>query len=671
MNLFHKFNFSSVVRYIGIHQPRYYLIPPVLFITTTLFIVSLANGDDLTGKRNDFIQAIAALENGQYGKFLSLKQRNQDYLLYPYLEYYDLRQRLSTADKLEVVSFIDKYKDTLLSDRIKTKWLYELGKQSHWREFSKYYNGQAAVTLKCYHLRAKLILESSKKANSKALEEAKSLWLSGNTQPKECIPLFKKLYASSLITSDIIWERIELSMQKGNTEIADHLAKKLSNKDRKSVVLWRSVYKNPTKNIDLKRLKKNTLINRKIISHAIKRIAVRDADKANQLWNKFSKSHGFSSDTKAEIQRYIALNAASQYLPGALEMLNQIKPELVNKRVRNWKINIALKQQDWLRLISEIQNLSEAEQKLTRWRYWLARAQENTNNKDMAEDIYKSIANKTNYYSFLAADRIGKPYTFNSKPIKRDIAKLRALEAIAALQRAKELYILDRVTDARREWNSVITKLDEADTKQAAVLAHNWQWHDNAISTIAMTTHRADLELRFPTPYRDEILLNAETMSIDPSWIFGVTRRESAFKRTARSNKGAIGLMQILLSTAQYQSRVLGVSKPSVRELYLTDKNIFFGSSYLNNMLNKFSGNQVLATAAYNAGPNRVAAWLGSTNNMSADIWVDLIPYKETRNYVRAVMAYSTIFDWKLNSESTISLKLRMQPISNSYAFLE
>ena len=127
-----------------------------------------------SGVSEFILPSIAALENGQYGKFLKLKQQNQDYLLYPYLEYYDLRQRLSTADKLEVVSFIDKYKDTLLSDRIKTKWLYELGKQSHWREFLKYYNGQAAVTLKCFHLRAKLILDSSKKANNKALEEAKS-----------------------------------------------------------------------------------------------------------------------------------------------------------------------------------------------------------------------------------------------------------------------------------------------------------------------------------------------------------------------------------------------------------------------------------------------------------------------------------------------------------------
>jgi len=670
MNYFHDFNFSSVVRFVGIHRPRYFLIVfSVLLFATTLFIVSLASGSDLADQRTDFTLAVAALESGDYNKFLRLKQRNKDYLLYPYLEYYELRQRLSTATNDEFDAFINRYKGTHLSYRLTTKWLFQLGKKNRWRDYVKYYDERRAVELKCYHLRARLILENSKKANNDALAKAKKLWLVGNTQPKECIPLFKKLYAGSLITPELLWERIELSMQRGNLKLARHLSNKLNAKDKKSVLLWQRVYKNPTKNIKLKQLRRNTLINRKIIYHAINRIARKDAIKAKQLWKKFTKSHGYRPEQNAEMRRHIALNSASQFSPDALAMLNDIDSDWVDARVRIWKIKIALKQQNWRSLITEINTLNEKEQTLLKWRYWLARAQEKTGNNVSARENYEAIANKTNYYSFLAADRIGKPYTFVSNPIKRDITKLRALETLPQIRRAKELYYLDRVTDARREWNSVIRNLDEAGITQAAVIAHNWQWHDNAILTIAKTRHREDLDLRFPTPYRDEILSNAESMSLDPSWIFGVTRRESAFKKTARSSKGAIGLMQILLSTAQYQSKILGVRKPSTRDLYLTEKNIYFGSSYLNSMLTKFAGNQVLATAAYNAGPNRVRAWLSKMNNMPADIWVDMIPYKETRQYVRAVMAYSTIFDWKLNSKPPTRLKLRMKPVTESYAF--
>jgi len=669
MNLFHDLNFSSVFRIAGIRRPRVlWSAFSILLIATPLFIVSFANGSDLADQRTDFTLAIAALESGKHNTFLKLKQQNKNYLLYPYLEFYELRQRLSTATNDEFDAFINNYKVTHLSDRLRTKWLYELGKKSRWRDFLHYYEERRAVELKCYYLRAKLILENSKKANNDALLDAKKLWLVGNTQPKECIPLFKKLYAGSLITSELLWERIELSMQQGNLKLASHLSNKLNTKDKKSVLLWHRVYKNPAKNIDLKQLKRNTLINRKIIFHALKRIARKDAVKANRLWKKFNRSHGFSQDKKFEMQRYIALHTAYQFLPAARDMLNNIDPDWVNSRVRIWKIKIALKQRNWDSLITEINTLSKKEQNLLKWRYWLARAQEQTGRKALARENYEFIANKTNYYSFLAADRIGEPYAFISNPIKRNISKLRELETLPEIRRAKELYYLDRVTDARREWNSVIRNLDEAGITQAAVIAHNWHWHDNAISTIAKTRHRADLDLRFPTPYRDEILMNAESMSLDPSWIFGVTRRESAFKKDARSSKGAIGLMQILLSTAQYQSKILGVRKPSTRDLYMSDKNIYFGSSYLNSMLNKFSGNQVLATAAYNAGPNRVASWLTKMNNMPADIWVDMIPYKETRQYVRAVMAYSTIFDWKLNKEPPIRLKLRMKPVSESYA---
>ena len=237
------------------------------------------------------------------------------------------------------------------------------------------------------------------------------------------------------------------------------------------------------------------------------------------------------------------------------------------------------------------------------------------------------------------------------------------LQQNPGVQRAQELYALDRITEARREWDRVITKLDEELIKLAAVMAHDWQWYDNAILTVAKTSHRKDLHLRFPTPYKDLIFQTAENYGIDPEWIYGVTRRESAFNMYARSSAGALGLMQILPSTARMQSKSLGMARPSHEDLLESERNILLGASYLNKMLERFSGNQVLATAAYNAGPNRVSKWLPKEGDkVSADIWVDTIPYKETREYVRAVMAYAIIFEWKLNQTVTPLYK-RMEKI--------
>jgi soluble lytic murein transglycosylase len=198
----------------------------------------------------------------------------------------------------------------------------------------------------------------------------------------------------------------------------------------------------------------------------------------------------------------------------------------------------------------------------------------------------------------------------------------------------------------------------------AAVLAHEWQWHDNAIVTVAKANYFKDLDLRFPTPFEETIRMNAQTYDLNPSWIYGVMRRESAFNVTARSSAGALGLMQLMPHTARLTSRLLGLSKPSTSDILTSEQNILLGSAYLHRMLNKFDGNLVLATAAYNAGPNRVKQWLPKNNSIPADIWIETLPYKETREYVRAVMAYSTIFEWKLDEDIT-PLRERMRFITD------
>jgi soluble lytic murein transglycosylase len=328
------------------------------------------------------------------------------------------------------------------------------------------------------------------------------------------------------------------------------------------------------------------------------------------------------------------------------------------------QVRIALKNKDWQELIRGINNLQSEQKEQFQWRYWKARALEQLGKEAMAAANYSDISANTNYYGFLAADRIGKPYRFNSEPLERDDETSQALKRIPAVQRTRELYLLGRVSEARSEWNSAIRKFDAEQLKVAALLVYEWEWYDNAIITVAKTGHLADLELRFPTPFKDLVYLNAQTYGLDPSWIYGVTRRESAFNVYARSSAGALGLMQLMPSTARYQSKKLGLSRPSVTDILSTEQNLLLGSAYLNNMLAKFSGNMVLATAAYNAGPNRVLRWLPKNGDVPADIWVDTLPYKETRQYVRAVMAYATIFDWKLKQQVT-PLRERMRSITN------
>lgn len=630
---------------------------PLLLLST---VVS-SNTTSLEQDRIRFSQAIAALEQGDQGVFSAIAEQSKSYILYPYLLYFDLRKRLDSASDHEIQAFIDDYQETPLSSQLRVKWLHQLGESKNWDKYLDLYKGERNTKLTCYKLQGKLSQSRSGKSRHKILGEAEKLWMVGYDQSSACDPVLSRLESTRRITVKKIWQRIELAMENGNVALAKRLSQRFNKRDRSLVDVWARVYAQPEKGLKLRRLKRDTRQNRVIVLYGVKSIARNDATRAHSLWNDIGRRYSFDQQTRGEIRRYIALRAAYQFNENALAWLKQLEPKWVDENVRVWRLHMALREHNWQEIVDGIQLLTLSEQQNYKWRYWLARGKEQLGDLEEAHYLYEELSQSTNYYGFLAADRIDSEYRFDVQPIERDSVQITDLENSPAIQRTRELYLLDRITDARREWNVAIRSFDESKVEQAALLAHEWQWHDNAILTVAKTRHRTDLGLRFPTPYRDLVFLNAETYDLDPSLIYGVARRESAFKIDARSGAGALGLMQLMPSTARYQSRLLGVSRPSNADLLTSDKNIFLGSAYLNNMLRRFDGNQVLATAAYNAGPNRVDRWIPEFG-VSADIWVDTMPIRETRDYVRAVMAYSIIFNWKLDGEVK-TLKTRMTTV--------
>lgn len=644
------------------YQNRQRLSPLIFILLILLPVIAQANvTQSNVSQRQQFLEAEAALEAGNVQLFEELSYKNRNYVLYPYLRYYDLSKRLKAADEKEVDQFLSLYADYPFAYAIRINWLSHLAKERNWRLYRKYYKGQSSTVYKCHNLTASLAGKLSKKQLQSVLSKGEKLWLSDKKDKKECKPIFEALHSYGKITTALRWQRIELAMKAGNLKLATSLSKPFGSRDKRLIKLWKKVYRKPHKVFAFKQMRRNGLIKRKIIYQAIQRVAKNDVDKANELWRKAKRRFPFNAELKQKMIRYLAIHAAFQSKSNALKLLKRVPKKMANRSVQQLRVRVALKEQKWNELISAINAVNSTERKQVRWKYWQARAWEQLGKTKRANSIFEGIATETNYYGFLAADRVKKPYRFTSEPLRRDEAALEVLKQIPAILRTEELYALDRITEARREWNRVIRTLDENRTKLAAILAHEWEWHDNAIFTVAKTRHRKDLDLRFPTPYRDLIFNTAENYGLDPEWIYGVARRESAFNVVARSSAGAMGLMQILPSTARIQSKSLGLGSPSYSDLLNSDRNILLGSSYLNKMLKRFSGNQVIATAAYNAGPNRVSKWLPKQGNkISPDVWVDTIPYKETREYVRAVMAYATIFDWKLN-QSITPLRERMK----------
>lgn len=604
-------------------------------------------------KRALFRDAVEALENGDLDTFATLKAQSADYILYPYLDYFDLRNRLSSASDEELIAFIDTYKDTPLSYRIRTQWLYRLAEDQRWEQYLKVYKQQGGTKLRCAYHHARLATDKSKKTYRSVMKATANIWKAGSEQPKECEYLISKFEKSKYLTTPIIWERIENAMEKGNTSLAIEASKKLGRRDRKAVELWVNVHKNPRKYLQSKQLRRSTLVNRKIIVHGTKRLARRNAEEARALWGKLQHKRGFGKEQLGEMQRYIALRSSYQRHPNAYDWLQEVDKQWVDEDVLYWRAMSALRLQDWKALEKSIDELPTKEKEEPKWQYWQARTWEQLGKNEQAAELFKKVATQTNYYGFLASDRIGVSYSFNLEPLPRDENVIQEIAQIPAVKRARELYLVDQQDDARREWAVATRKFDSEKLKQAALLSHDWGWHHNAIMTVAQTPHRGDYNIRFPTPFRELVFSNANAHGMDPSLIFGVARRESAFRPNARSSVGALGLMQLMPGTARLESKLLGRQRPTYSEILDAGNNILLGSSYLNRMLERFGGNQALATAAYNAGPKRVDSWIPTTDPISSDIWVDTLPFKETREYVRAVLAYSTIFDWKLEQKIT------------------
>ena len=122
----------------------------------------------------------------------------------------------------------------------------------------------------------------------------------------------------------------------------------------------------------------------------------------------------------------------------------------------------------------------------------------------------------------------------------------------------------------------------------------------------------------------------------------------------ARSRVGALGLMQLMPDTAKQVARGEHLRFDN-NQLLQPVFNIQLGSAYLRDLAQRYNGNRILATAAYNAGPNRVSSILrAQTDSVSADVWIELLPFRETRDYVQSVLAFSVIYAQRLGQPAPL-----------------
>ncbi len=588
-------------------------------------------------QQQQFIKAERLVSNSDSAQYKSLYNQLHYYPLQPYLDQQQLlvNMRLSSAD--EIATFLTKYQGSPLDWPLRKSWLRFLAKKKQARLFLKFYKPTSNAKLQCHYLNFQL---HSGLPKSVVLSQVTKLWVVGKSQAKVCDPLFEQWQQAGYRTNEVIWQRIVLAADGGKHTLIPYLTKLLPTEQQYLASLWHKVRRDPSLVSKLKHFPNNSVRETQILTYGFKRLIWRYPNSALSSYKKALQKFTFTTAQNIEITESFAVALAAKNHHKARVWLDKLELASLNKNMLQWRLSQALKNQDWQRLIVELKQLPVEHKDELQWKYWYARALIATGAKQRGEYLLAQLANERHYYGFLAASYLQTPVSLQDKPLSFSLAEKRNVINNPAAKRAFEFYHLGRYVKARSEWNYLISQLSNREQLIVAKVANENKWFDRTIFTLASVGYLDDVELRFPKAFNKEINRYANNQQINPAWAFAIARRESSFMSDAHSPAGAKGLMQLMPNTAKN----LKQGKISRSYLLNANNNIALGTKYLKILLDKNQGNQVLATAAYNAGPYRVKRWLKGIELMPADIWIETIPFKETRNYVKSVLAYQEIY---------------------------
>jgi soluble lytic murein transglycosylase len=360
--------------------------------------------------------------------------------------------------------------------------------------------------------------------------------------------------------------------------------------------------------------------------------------------------NGLTSTVRGRLQRAAALSAAYDHDPRVLAAFDRVPADAVDSLVEEWRVRAALWTGDYAMVLRQIERMSASLAAQPRWRYWRARAVAATSGAEAAAPLFNDIAGLRDYYGYLAADHLHRGYDLNARASPDDVTAQTGIAANAGLIRAHELFACDQWDDAVVEWSAALGGAEPAIKVQAAHLAANWGWYAESIGTLAQVGEWDDVRLRYPRPYPDEVAEASKLAGLPKDWIWGVMRQESLYRKDAVSRADARGLMQMRLATAAAVARRWHLPRPSTESLFDPPVATLLGAAHLRDLLDRNGGQLGVSLAAYNAGSTPVARWL-PPKSVDADVWIENIPYAETRAYVEHILEHIVAFAYVSDAE--------------------
>lgn len=635
-----------------------------LLLVFFALLPAFVHAGDLVEQRKSFQRALAPAEAGNWSAVEPYLTQLEDYPLLPDLRAAWLKARLGRVDDGQVEEFLAEYPSLGFSESLRHDWALSLARRGKWSGYldlydASYRNGTLTV-LHCHALTARIRL-----ARMDGLEvAAMRYWMSPVSQPKVCDPAFAWLEARGALTAERRMRRMALALDAGQLQLASWLARSVGSRAAAEVARWVRMQAHPAGQLRQATGWKDDAADRALLLYGFGRLSSADPARAAAIWPRFRDRFSFPAGKRAAMDRRIAMIHAWRLLPGAKDLLAGLPEDAHDADTRAWTVRTMLRTADWSGALAALDRLPEGEQEAPVWRYWRARLLELAGRAEEARSLYADLATERGYYSFLSADRLASDYNWRHQVTQPREEVIAVLEGRPDITRARELFYTGQEGRGRIEWQAALTDLSPEERAQAGVLAARWGWHSRAIAAVSVPGFENDLELRFPLAWRPVFEDRSRAVGIRSAWAYGVARSESLFMPDVTSSAGAVGVMQLMPAVGKETALKAGIPYRGVGTLTDPETSVNLGTHYLSSMLKRFGNNEVLATAAYNAGPRRVAGWLPEIGTLPADVWVDTVPFSETRGYIQRVLASDAVFQWRMSGE-TRRLTEAMRPVAS------
>lgn len=595
-------------------------------------------------------QARTAIESADRGLPIALPDSHS---LRGWAEYAALIRDLDTLPAARAQAFLQRYREQPVAGVFRAAWLAALAKDEDWPTFRSAWSPDITSTaLRCHDLQAR---QATGAADAQWTRDAQALWRSSDRSlPDACDAPFAALAARGGLTPELRWERLEKAAEAWQPGVMRAAVRDLPAPELALANDYAAFMDSPhPRALDWP----NTARSRLVASQGLAKLAKADPDAAEAQLPRFASALGFTEADRGRVLYQAALWTVASYLSGSARRLDAVPASAYDDRLHEWRVRDALARSDWPAARVAIAKMGVGQRSDSRWTYFGARVAELTGDKTGAQALYRDAAKSPDFHGFLAADRIGQPYALCPWEPNESASAKATVARDPGMVRAMMLYRIERASWAQREWAAALDRFDDAQRRLAVEIAQDNGWFDRGVFGLVNVNgkrHPEELrlyKLRFPLHHDALIRREAAKHGMDPAWIAAEIRAESVFNPKARSPANARGLMQVLPETGAAVARRNGLPWAGESSLYQPDTNIALGTAYLREMKEKY-GRPYVAIAAYNAGPTPTARWQSQRPAMDPDFWIETVSYKETREYIARVLAFSVIYDWRLNGDA-------------------